>query len=367
MATPIEVLQGSLASGSTTTNVTITTAVDPSDLIVLVTATGALANTIPTPSGLGTWRQEVLVAATQGLQVHTLTGRTGGGTVTLTRSSTSSTTDYVLFVVRGLDVPVVDAIAVGATSSSATTELVLAARARGNTVALSILRALAGTPANPATGSDPSSGWTTHRNGSGSNGVSVATVDIATGQDVTARTTFGGSVLASNAALLVLGTPNESRNFATQLEALTGPAGHPPATLRTEYLEAATSMGPPPRALATEYLEALTYARPPSELATEYLEAITTNEHGGSGAGTVYAEALTEAPTVRKVQLEYLEALAPPVAPAPPALLSAAYLETLSRARQAEAVATYLEVLRSAVDAPPGGDASGMVWGVRLY
>lgn len=363
MASPIEVLQGTLTSGSTTTNVTVTTALAAGDLLLLVSAAGSAGGTWVTPTGLGTWQLLHSYTSSLGVRVHAMTGATAGGVVTLTRSTTSSTTDYVLLVIRGLDVAVVDALVVDAAEGSAEAEMILQAYARANSVAVSILHSIA-SPVNPASGSDPASGWTTHRNTTGSNGISVASRDIASGQLVTARTTFASSSVDSYAILLVAGTPNESRNYSTRLEALTGPTGHPPSAVAGEYAEAITKFGPPERSVGTEYLEALTYARPPSELAGLYVEAIETRTNGGPSIRTEYLEAVHTAPLARGVRAEYLEALTA-VEVAVPVSVNTAYLETLLQARDAQAVAAYLEVLRVAAlsEAP----TRFPVWGVPLW
>lgn len=377
MASPVEVLQGTMTTGVTTTPVTIATALVPDDLVLLVTSRGSAGGTVVTPSGLGTW-QSVVSTSSSGYKIDSLTGVTGGGNISLTRSTTSSANEYVVLVVRGLDVPVVDAIARDSATSSSTSSLVLQALARGNNVAVSVLTCLAN-PVNPAAGSDPAAGWTTHRNTAT---LSAASVDITTGQTVTAVTSFFASSIDAQAALLILGTPLEAREYSVNAEALsTGTSAD--RALHAGSLEALTGDSDPASALTAASLEVLrrdtavspyiaaatveviASMNPKRDVNAASLEALT-NAAAGTTAAAVEAaglEVLAQAPPTPTVYAVTVDALSTVTPPPANAAVYAASVDALTPIRDTRAESVYLEVLHSAV---PSAATQFAGWGIPI-
>lgn len=375
MAAPVEVLQGTMTTGVTTTTVTIATALLPGDLVVLLTSRGSAGGTIAAPSGLGTWQN---VMSIPGFKVDTLTGVTGGGNITLTRSTTSNANDYVVLVVRGLDVPTVDVVVRGTATSSAISTLTLQARARDNTVAVSVLTCLAN-PVNPAAGTDPAAGWTTYRNVAS---LSVASVNIATGQMVTAVTGFFATSIDSEAALLIFGTPLESRVYGEHLQTLTNGSVVPARALHEESIEALTTSATAPRALRTENVEVLSTARPPRNIIATDIEALTGPAAFAPAAlRAENLEVLTGVADYRILRQEAIEVLASWVVPidrrvitetvevlaqwvvAIPRQLAAVNVEALTRARESQLALGYVEVLKSPTSSGP---PAFIGWGIPI-
>ncbi|MFF2388949.1 hypothetical protein [Agromyces sp. NPDC058104] len=389
MADPvIEVLTG--ATASTAHSVPIATALVPSDLVICITSTYNSGTSAVTPSGLGTWSAELGGMATAilryGFRVHTLTGVTGGGNITLSQTSPGS--GYVVLVVRGLDTPVLDAFAVFLIEDGAATSATLEAAARANALAVSIGRFTSGTPTNPSS-ADPASGWTLDANATGSSGLSVAHNTITSAQRVQATISGAASTSDHGVGLFIFGTPLESRAQSAYAEAVIGGTGATPdRAVAGEYAEAILNDGAPgERALDGTYAEAIHGGTGVAGVAGEYAEAMHGIPPGAVAEARLrseYAEAISQAPPGVSLAGDYAEVIATPIPPAADAAILSEYAEVIGVAippqAEADIAGAQLEVMHAAFTAEigsvyveaikrytPPGPGGGAAWGWGIH
>lgn len=371
-ASVVEVLQGSLTATSTV--VPITTALVPGDLVVVFSAWPGNSQGAVTPSGLGTWSADVngITNGTNdyGVRVHMLSGVTGAGNVTLSMPSTSYSPQYVILVMRGLEVPIMHARHASFTSSS-TGNPVLTGSTRGtNTVAVDVWHSSNGTVTIPTTAS-PSTGWVLDRNTGGGNGIAVAHNIIDTEQTVTVQnqTAGGNYALGSTHALYIFGTPLETRVHSEYVTTIYNGAGvQAPRSVRTEYVETLRNDAVVPRAVYGMSVDALTTGATaaPRAIHSEYAESLEQVVPGTISTSTVRAEnaeILYQAPPGVTVRGEYINVLSTVIPPAANAAVYNERADVLTSARRVMIANARIEVLRKWVD-PTLGNSASMGWGI---
>lgn len=381
--TVVEILGG--ASGTSGTTIPIATALVPNDLIVVVSSTAASAANQVTPSGLGTW-SGVLGGVNggggqYGFRVNTLTGVTGGGNITL--SVTPVSVDYVVMVIRDLPQPVLDGFDARWVTSSGITTSDRQARARDNSVAVSIVHSISGAPGNPSA-ADPGSGWVLDRNTSGTGGISVAHNVIVAGQLVDVTTTHASFSSDFAVGLFVFGTPLEARDYAQSVDVIHDGAGtQPPRALSGQYAEAITGDSDPDVGVAFAALEVLSTEAagtakvaaapfeviakmtPDAEIVAAYAETLTTEPTAASAVVGAEMEVLSQAPPTPTVYGQYAEAIAPPAVAAADAAIYSADVQVITAAREAHVEGVYLEAIRLYVVPGPGSDRF-VGWGIPI-
>lgn len=202
-----ETLDGAIATSGSAV-VTITTALVPTDRLVVMVVKSSTAGT-PSVSGLGTWT--TLQAGTSSLDhyLFTTTGVTGGGNITISVGSAAG--DYVALVLRST---VSASVTVHGSAKFDTIPAAnTATQAADITAALTGMAVFAsagatgGTLTFPHATALPSSGWTTGRTGTNSNSKFIYQVLAA---DTTVRVPASISSIASLALLVGVFTDGDS-------------------------------------------------------------------------------------------------------------------------------------------------------------
>lgn len=168
----LETLQGNLSGGAAGT-ITVTTALQPSDFLILLSGLGGNAGAgAPTITGLGTWTSYPALSGLTsvggvGIHVRTTTGVTGAGSISYTAGAYGNR--YILYVVRGLTYNALDNYTIkdyaqGTVPITTTGAAYEPLMARANSFVLQVYRGGFGTVTLNHTGTVPSSGWTTDVN-----------------------------------------------------------------------------------------------------------------------------------------------------------------------------------------------------------
>jgi hypothetical protein len=165
----VEVLTGSIAASGTGTP-TITTSLASTDMVVVVLLKSTTSGT-PGVSGLGTWTNLQAGTGTRDHYIWTMTGVTGGGSITITPNGPAS--DYVVYVLRRSDAAAVTAFGSGKIDNSfiSTNTQISVADINSATAGMFVIGVAspgAATLTFPHANMLPASGWTTDFNGSNS-------------------------------------------------------------------------------------------------------------------------------------------------------------------------------------------------------
>ena len=345
----VETVSGVTSSGTATA--TIATALEPDDLVVCITSTYGISTAgAVTPSGIGTWSAVaggIDGTTTYGIQVSTLTGVTGGGNVSITVGSTSSSyaANYVILVVTGLAATVVSVesfITVALLTASGVYRLGLL-NARAQSLTLAIASGLTNyTFAMPV-------GWEADST-TGRLGVfhRIEEHDAQVSADVEYSSI---SVTSSRGSglLLSIGGPLESRHHTHSIEAALGGDGATPSS-----------------AISSVSADAIlaNAERPGSATYGVYSEAVFVDSDSQASSSLTTSEVLhgipEDAEAIRSVRNSGVDVVSRAM---PTVFASAVGVDVLSPARAAQAYSASLEVLRRYV--PPGAPRF-RGWGIPL-
>lgn len=206
MVSIVETVIGT-AAANTTTNFTITTALVPSDVVVAIISRGS-GSPSTTISGLsGTWNSAFNKTANTRAQAHWLTGRTGGGTVSVQVFAPIDTSRVVLHVVRGLNVSALTNASYSTWTNATGADTTPAIDFKEGQIAFSVAIST-----NPGTATFPynqlpSSGWVTDDVFTSGGPPLFTGHVIADSSSTTVRAGIDNGGNTSGAAVLVFGAP----------------------------------------------------------------------------------------------------------------------------------------------------------------
>lgn len=366
VASVLEVVQGQLPVATSST-VAITTELIPSDTVICVTNFPGNLSGAVTPSGLGTWSGDVngRVNTTNdyGYRLHYMSGATGAGNITMTLPAASLTPQYVILVVRGLEVPALDMYQVGFSSGTVPVRRV---PSRAGSIVLNITHMASGTPVNPASAS-PSTGWVLDRNTSGSYGISVAHNLITADQVVETTTTGNLYALGTTTGIYSFGTPVEARVWGETSDVLYGGTGvTAPSAVRSEYVETlsadADASPRSVRGMSADVIWKDTGSGP--KITGEYAEALQQVPAGAVSETRVRSESadvIYQALPGVALRGETVDVISGVI---PPAASATVYTERIDVLSPARTVMTYSETVDVIRLYRPGSDGSFTGWGI---
>jgi hypothetical protein len=205
MPSIVETIVGT-APVNTTTNFSVTTALVPSDVVVVVASRGS-GSPQTIISGLGgTWNVAFNKTANTRAQAHWTTGRTGSGTVSVQVASTIEQSRIVIYVLRGLNVSALTTASYSTWNNTGGDDITPTVNFREGQLALGVAIS-----SNPGTATfpfseTPSAGWSVDDAFTGAPSLFTAH-RIATSGDTTARIGISNGGNFNGAAVLVFGAP----------------------------------------------------------------------------------------------------------------------------------------------------------------
>lgn len=281
--TAIEILHGQTPVNTAATP-TITTALVPTDRVVVVVVKNATTGT-PIVTGLGaTWVGDVVQSSGADLYIISATGITGGGVVTVNPNSIGFVAEWAVYVVRSdAGVASTKSFGAGVTASISPAGAIVSTLAAQSSLAGAFVVAAgwvsSGTIDFPQASSTPSTGWTADHSFTNAKIVShVSPANESIQPKITS--TQGATCTMAHAAYydgVVPGTPIENRLHGVYVESLEveGPSE---MRIHTAYAEALVKEGPSEMRVHRVYVEVLTSV-------TEATPPPDTGDIGGTWGG----------------------------------------------------------------------------------